>query len=200
MASINPRAVAQQMLSQNSIRGGFNKVTKEVCLALAKGTYDYVYARELLNMRLTHEFKNNAKNMKKVNICITNLYNFNLFLVSERLKCIQNYSKLNISLGDDQFIIGQGCAIFKDIEDSFCGVILTDKEFDFGNTLRIPIEQYWIAKKMKLSDTKNVRIYIYHLIENSYQTIQYAKERIDLVLIQSRKVLENVEIELKKIS
>ncbi|WP_282635482.1 CotH kinase family protein [Sphingobacterium thalpophilum] len=50
LAQQNPKGMAQ-MLKQNSfIKGGFNKVTHEVCYSLAKGVVDYNDAKRLLEI------------------------------------------------------------------------------------------------------------------------------------------------------
>ncbi|MCS4226417.1 hypothetical protein, partial [Sphingobacterium sp. BIGb0165] len=91
------------------------------------------------------------------------------------------------------------CAIFKDLNGNPVGVVLTDREFDFGSTLRLPIEQYWIARKMKASSLSKVRVFVYNTIDHSYQAISFSDERIQYVLERSSQVINRVEVELQEI-
>ncbi|MGJ1408361.1 hypothetical protein ACR78Z_01700 [Sphingobacterium thalpophilum] len=198
-AQQDPKGMAQ-MLKQNSfIKGGFNKVTHEVCYSLAKGVVDYNDAKRLLEIRLRDAFKDNKANRKRRESCQIILHNFYLFLMQEGLTCVLNFSEISLRLKDGHVIGGHSCAIFKDLDGNPVGVVLTDREFDFGSTLRLPIEQYWIARKMKASSISKVRVFVYNTIDHSYQAISFSDERIQYVLERSSQVITNVEIELQEI-
>jgi len=198
-AQENPKGMAQILKQSNIIKGGFNKVTHEVCYSLAKGIVDYNDARVLLEIRLRDSFKDNKTNRKRRELCQVVLFNFYTFLMQEGLTCVLNYSEINLRLKDGHIIGGHSCAIFKDLNGNPVGVVLTDREFDFGNTLRLPIEQYWIARKMKATSLSAVQVFVYNTVDHSYQTISYSDERIQYVLDRSSEVITRVEIELKEI-
>lgn len=199
-AQRNPKDVAKMLLTVNAMKSGFNKVTYEVCYQLAKGLISYQEAKYLLEVRLSEEFKNNAKNKKRRAMCQHTLDNFYEFIQEEGLTCVQNYSLMHVTLASGHIIGGQGCAIFKNAEGQPVGVIISVGEFDFASTMRIPIEQYWIAKRLKLDDEGAVDIYVYNTLEQSYQTISYSKERIAYTLDRANEVIGEVELEMKKIA
>lgn len=198
-AQENPKRMAQMLKNSNIIKGGFNKVTHEVCYSLAKGIVDYNDAKVLLEIRLRDSFKDNKTNRKRRELCQVVLYNFYTFLVQEGLTCVLNFSEINLRVKDGHMIGGHSCAIFKDLNGNPVGVVLTDREFDFGSTLRLPIEQYWIARKMKASNLSAVRVFVYNTFDHSYQSISFSDERIRYVLERSSEVITRVEIELKDI-
>lgn len=198
-AQENPKGMAQMLKQNNFIKAGFNKVTQEVCFSLAKGIVDYNEAKRLLEIRLRDTFKDNKANRKRRESCQIVLHNFYLFLMQEGLTCVLNYSEISLRLKDGHVIGGHSCAIFKDLEGNPVGVVLTDREFDFGNTLRLPIEQYWISRKMKVTSLSAVRVFVYNTVDHSYQTISYSDERIQYVLKRSSEVITKVEIELQEI-
>lgn len=198
-AQENPKRMAQMLKSSNVIKGGFNKVTHEVCYSLAKGIVDFNDAKVLLEIRLRDSFKDNKTNRKRRELCQVVLHNFYTFLMQEGLTCVLNYSEINLRVKDGHMIGGHSCAIFKDLNGNPVGVVLTDKEFDFGSTLRLPIEQYWIARKMKASNLSAVRVFVYNTVDHSYQSISFSDERIRYVLERSSEVITRVEIELKDI-
>jgi hypothetical protein len=191
--------MAQMLKNNNVIKGGFNKVTHEVCYSLAKGFVDFNDAKVLLEIRLRDSFKDNKTNRKRRELCQVVLYNFYTFLMQEGLTCVLNYSEINLRLNNGHMIGGHSCAIFKDLNRNPVGVVLTDKEFDFGSTLRLPIEQYWIARKMKASNLSVVRVFVYNTVDHSYQSISFSDDRIQYVLEQSSEVITIVEEELKEI-
>ncbi|RKO68992.1 hypothetical protein D7322_24700 [Sphingobacterium puteale] len=198
-AQADPKGMAQVLKQNNFIKGGFNKVTHEVCFSLAKGIVDYNEAKRLLEIRLRDTFKDNKANRRRRELCQVVLHNFYTFLIQEGLTCILNYSEINLRLEDGHMIGGQSCAIFKDLDGNPVGVVLTDREFDFGSTLRLPIEQYWISRKMKATSLSAVRVFVYNTVDHSYQTISYSDERIQYVLKRSSEVITKVEIELQEI-
>lgn len=198
-AQENPKKMAQMLKSSNVIKGGFNKVTQEVCFSLAKGIVYYNEAKRLLEIRLRDTFKDNKVNRKRRESCQVILHNFYLFLMQEGLTCVLNYSEINLRLKDGHMIGGHSCAIFRDLEGNPVGVVLTDREFVFGNTLRLPIEQYWIARKMKASSLSKVRVFVYNTMDHSYQAISFSDERIQYVLERSSQVITRVEVELQEI-
>jgi len=199
-AQANPKGMAQMLKQNNFIKGGFNKVTQEVCFSLAKGIVDYNEAKRLLEIRLRDTFKDNKANRRRRELCQIVLHNFYTFLIEEGLTCVLNYSEIDLRLEDGHMIGGHSCAIFKDLDGNPVGVVLTDREFDFGSTLRLPIEQYWIARKMKASSPSVVRVFVYNTIEHSYnQPISFSDERIQYVLQRCSEVITRVEIELKDI-
>lgn len=199
-ASQNPKEMALALKRKGVMRGGFNKVTKEVCLSYAKGNSTFKDASYSLEVKLSNAFANNANNAKRREVCQLVLFNFNVFLKQEGIHCLKNYSFMNIDMGNNNSIEGQSCAIFQNKEGEYCGVILTDQEYNFASTLRIPIEQYWIAKHMKLNDSSMVKIYIYNIVDHAYQPIQYPADRIAIAFQQSKVVIEQVDIEYKKIA
>ncbi|OJZ00034.1 MAG: hypothetical protein BGP15_00060 [Sphingobacterium sp. 40-24] len=199
-AQENPKGMAQMLQQNTIIKGGFNKVTHEVCYSLAKGIVDYNDAKVLLEIRLRDSFKDNKTNRKRRELCQVVLYNFYTFLVQEGLTCVLNFSEINLRVKDGHMIGGHSCAIFKDLNGNPVGVVLTDREFDFGSTLRLPIEQYWIARKMKASSPSAVRVFVYNTLEHSYnKPISFSDERIQYVLQRCSEVITTVEIELKEI-
>lgn len=199
-ASQNPKEMAKALKAKGFMRGGFNKVTKEVCLSYAKGNVTFKDASYLLDIRLSDEFANNAKNAKRREACQLVLSNFKDFIQEEGLQCLKNFSIIKIDMGNNNSIGGQSCAIFQNKEGQYCGVILTEQEYNFASTLRIPVEQYWIAKYMNLNDSSMVKIYVYNTAEHSYQWIQYPADRIAIAFQQSKTVIEQVDIEFKKIA
>jgi hypothetical protein len=199
-ASQNPKEMAKALKAKGFMRGGFNKVTKEVCLSYAKGNITFKDASYLLDIRLSDEFANNDKNAKKRLVCQSVLVDFKDFIKEEGLQCLKSYSLMNIDMGNNHSIGGQSCAIFQNAEGESCGVILTDHDYNPASTLRIPIEQYWIAKHMKMNDSTLVKIYVYNMEGKSYQLIQYPAERIEIAFKQSKTVIEQVDIEFKKIA
>lgn len=198
-AQENPKGMAQLLKTVAIVRGGFNKVTHEICYSLAKGNINFQEAKTFLEIRLRDEFADNRKNRKRRELCLAVLENFYTFLTEEGLSCVLNYSQMNVKLKDGHTIGGQSCAVFKDSYGHPVGVVLTDREFDFGNTLRLPIEQYWIARKMKATSLSAVRVFVYNTVDHSYQTISYSDERIQYVLDRSSEVITKVEIELQEI-
>lgn len=198
-AQENPKEIAKMLLTTVAIKGGFNKVTHEVCYALAKGHFSYEEAKDWLEIRLSEEFKDNPRNRKRRKKCQEVLDSFFQFLEEEGLRCVQNYSRMNIDLTAGHSIGGHGCAIFKNMNGQYRGVIITDREFDFSRSLRIPIEQYWISKKMQLEDSDSVEIYVYNAQEHSYQCIMYSLDKIRYVLSRSYEVIKMVDAEMKKI-
>ena len=198
-AQENPKSMAKMLKSSNVIKGGFNKVTHEVCYSLAKGIVNYNDAKVLLEIRLRDSFKDNKTNRKRRESCQIILHNFYLFLMQEGLTCVLNFSEISLRLKDGHVIGGHSCAIFKDFDGNPVGVVLTDREFDFGSTLRLPIEQYWIARKMKASTPSVVRVFVYNTVDHFYQAISFSDERIQYVLDRSSEVISRVEIELREI-
>ena len=198
-ANMNPKGMAQLLKVAAIVRGGFNKITQEICYSLAKGNINFKEAQTFLEIRLREEFADNRRNRKRRELCQVVLENFYTFLTQEGLSCVLNYSLMNVKLKDGHTIGGQSCAVFKDSFGNPAGVVLTESEFDFGNTLRLPIEQYWISRRMKATSLSAVRVFVYNTVDHSYQTISYSDERIQYVLKRSSEVITRVEIELQEI-
>lgn len=199
-AQRNPKDVAKMLLTVNVMKGGFNKVTYEVCYQLAKGLISYQDAKCLLEVRLSEGFKDKAKNRKRRASCQRTLDCFYEFVQEEGLTCILNYSNMHVPLLDGHVIGGQSCAIFRNSEGQGVGVVITDREYDFGSTLRIPIEQYWISKKLQLSAEDDVIIYVYNTTDQSYQPISYSWDKIEYILEEANTVIGNVVLEMKKMA
>lgn len=199
-ASQNPKEMAKILKRTSGGKRGFYQVTKEVCLLYAKGDLTFKDASYLLEVRLSEDFAINAINTKKREACQLVLSSFKDFIQEEGLQCLKNFSIIKIDMGNNNSIGGQSCAIFQNKEGQYCGVILTEQEYNFASTLRIPVEQYWIAKYMKLNDSSMVKIYVYNTAEHSYQWIQYPADRIAIAFQQSKVVIEQVDIEYKKIA
>jgi len=200
LAQENPKEMAKMLDSKSGMRRGFNQVTHQLCYALAKGQLSFLDAKSQLEMRLSIEFKDSPRNRKRRQVCQKILSDFYDFLQEEKLSCVLNHSLMKIKLSGGNAIEGHGCAIFKNHIGTYKGVILTDKEFNYGSTLRLPVEQYWIAQKLRLSSMEDVEIFIYYTNDSSYQAIRFNAERIDYVLKKSNDVIALVESEMKKSS
>lgn len=200
LAQENPKEIAKMLGVKSGMRRGFNQVTHQLCYALAKGYLSFLDAKSQLEMRLSLEFKDTTKNRKRRQECQKILSDFYDFLQEEKLTCVLNYSLMKIELSGGNAIEGHGCSIFKNDIGAYKGVILTDIEFDFSNTLRLPVEQYWISQKLHLKDIEEVDMFIYYTNDSSYQSIRFSLERIDYVLKKSNDVISMVESEIKKIS
>ncbi|MCS4226900.1 hypothetical protein [Sphingobacterium sp. BIGb0165] len=112
-AQENPKGMAQMLKQNNFIKGGFNKVTQEVCYSLAKGIVDYNDAKVLLEIRLRESFKDNKTNRKRRELCQVVLYNFYTFLMQEGLSIVLNYSEINLRLKDGHMIGGHSCCVYR---------------------------------------------------------------------------------------
>lgn len=199
-AQRNPKEVAKMLLNPTVFRGGFNKVTHEVCYQLAKGLMTYKDAKYLLEDRLKEEFKDNSRNRKRRAECHKRLDNFYDFIQEEGLVCVQNFSHMRVELPGGNVIGGHGCSIFKDENGQCVGVIISTDEFDFLTTIRIPIEQYWIAQKLKLDSETHVIIYVYNMANQSYQSISYPWTKIVCMLEEANSVINRVELEMKNMT
>lgn len=199
-AQSNPKEVAKMLMNPKVIKGGFNKVTYEVCYQLAKGQVTYKEAKYRLEVRLSEDFKDTAKNRKRRASCQRTLDCFYEFVQEEGLVCILNYSNMHVPLVDGHIIAGQSCAIFRNSEGQGVGVVITDTEYDFGSTLRIPLEQYWISKKLQLNAEDDVIIYVYNTTDQSYQSVSYHWDKIEYMLEKANKVIGNVVLEMERMA
>lgn len=193
----NPKALAKSLVSeQRRLNKGFRAVTLEICYELGKGLYTITDASKELENKLMNKFSNSKRNLARRSDCQIILHEFYDFLEHMNLSCVLNFTRVNIPIGTNRKISGNSCPIFKQKNGRYAGLIIVDDEYDFSDNLRTNLEKHIIAKRMNVSDIKEVDLFLFRLVDCSYELIYVKELEPQQMFKEIRNIFDNVEVEI----
>ncbi len=198
-ARVNPKALAQQMLSKGGSRGSRGMFTSWQDHIRSIHSRDIEPAVAFMNLQQSFlRFASNPMNYAKQEYLLDHFYPYLDKVKLSRLSYLESKRRMKWYLVTDSKLGGELPYIFKN-ETGFVACYFTEKDFNWKTELRFPIIQRYLSANHLGCDERDIQVGIYSLEQNAFQLQNYSNDDVEAAINETKGVILKVIEEYNRV-